>query len=280
MATSEKKLHLGCGRRFHPAWDNIDFCPRVEGVILHDLREPLPYPKDSITYCHTAHVLGNFPTEQATALLQEQLRVLKSGGIARFVVPDLQQVIQEYRELIGPLCEGDLSRAADYEWNQIELYDQVARSSYGGKMAKFLTQEPLPNRDYILSRIGEEGAELMDNPHDGTIVQTKISPSHLRFYFHKIQLKLIRGLVQFLGGKETAEAFREGCFRRFSGEIQWQVYDQYSLTQELKEVGFVDIKKCHHDESRIPSFKDFCFDTDEQGVERKPESLYLEASKP
>jgi hypothetical protein len=279
MSTSPK-LNLGCGRRFHPDWHNLDFTPLVEGVIVHNLTEPLPYSSDSVAACHTAHVLGHFRNEQAEAFLREQLRVLKPGGIARFAVPDLQQVVHEYRELIGPLCEGDYSRAADYEWNQIELYDQVARSFYGGKMAKFLSQDPVPNRDYVIARVGEEGKALMDNPHDGSIVQTKLNLSHLGYYFQKARLKFTRGVVRVLAGKEAANAFREGCFRQFSGEVQWRVYDQYSLTRDLTALGFTDVRKCHHDESRIPNFKEACFDSDEQGVERKPESLYLEATKP
>lgn len=273
------KLHLGCGRRFHPDWHNLDFSPMVEGVIVHNLTKPLPYETNSAACCHTAHVLGHFRPQLATEFLKEQLRVLEPGGIARFSVPDLQQIVQEYRELIGPLCEGEYERAADYEWNQIELYDQVARQFYGGKMAKFLAQDPIPNKDYIIKRIGEEGEGLMNASNEKKIVQTKFQPSHLGYYIKKARLKFTRGVVRVLAGQEAAEAFHEGCFRRFSGEVQWRVFDQYSLTRDLLAVGFTDIRKCHFDESRIPDFKSFNFDGDEQGVERKPESLYLEATK-
>ncbi len=276
---SSPKLNLGCGSRFHPDWDNLDFSPKIEGVIVHDLTEPLPYSNNSVACCHTAHVLGHFRQEQVDSFLTEQLRILEPGGIARFSVPDLQQVIQEYRELIGPLCEGDYSRAADYEWNQIELYDQVARQFYGGKMARFLSQKSLPNRQYVLSRIGEEGRALIDTPPNQKIIKTKLKLSHLNYYFEKARLKLTRGIVRIIAGEEAAEAFREGCFRRFSGEVQWRVYDQYSLTKELLAIGFTDIRKCNHDESRIENFKSFAFDSDENGIERKPESLYLEATK-
>ena len=274
------KLHLACGRRFHPDWHNLDFTPTIEGVIVQDLTKPLPYNTGSVACCHSAHVLGHFRQEQAAVFLSEQLRVLESGGIARFAVPDLQQVVHEYRELIGPLCEGDYSRAADYEWNQIELYDQVNRSFYGGKMAKFLAQDPVPNRDYVIKRVGEEGRDLMDSPPETKIVQTKLKMEHLGYYIKKGRLKLTRGVVRLLAGQEAALAFHEGCFRRFSGEVQWKVYDQYSLTRDLLDLGFTDIRRCHHDESRIPDFKGYCFDSDEQGKERKPESLYLEATKP
>ena len=274
------RLHLGCGRRFHPDWHNLDFSPMVEGVIVHDLTKPLPYADNSVECCHTAHVLGHFRKEQADAFLAEQLRVLKPGGVARFSAPDLQQVVQEYRELIGPLCEGDYTREHDYDWILIELHDQVARQFYGGKMAKFLAQDPVPNRDYVLSRIGEEGGELMDKPHVGDIVQTKLKASHLGYYLKKARLKFTRGVVRVMGGKEAAKAFHEGCFRRFSGEVQWCVYDQYSLTRQLSKVGFVDMKRHQYNESSIPEFASYSFDGNEKDIERKPESFYLEATKP
>ncbi len=277
---SSLKLHLGCGRRYHPDWQNLDFNPMVEGVIIHDLTKPLPYQENSADCCYTSHVLGHFNDEVVTAFLKEQLRVLKPGGIARFSVPDLQQIIQEYRELIGPLCEGDYRRADDYEWNQIELFDQVNRSDYGGKMALFLANKPITNRDYIISRIGEEGRDLMDKPHQGDLVQTKIELRHLPYYFSKARLKIARGIVRIIAGKKAALAFKQGSYRHFSGEVQWRVYDQYSLTRDLLTIGFTDIKKCFADESEIPKFKDFHFDTDDKGLERKPESLYLEAKKP
>ncbi|GHC43654.1 class I SAM-dependent methyltransferase [Roseibacillus persicicus] len=274
------KLNLGCGRRFHPDWDNLDFVPRIEGVIVHDLTTPLPYSTYGVECCHTAHVLGHFRDDVVETFLKEQFRVLRPGGIARFAVPDLQQVVQQYRELIGPLCEGDYERAADYEWNLIELHDQIGRSEYGGKLAKFLAQDPVPNPDYVISRIGEEGRDLIEGRVDESIIQTRPQLDHLGHYFQKARLKLTRGVVRILAGKEAALAFREGCFRRFSGEVQWRIYDQYSLTRDLLAIGFFDIRKVHHDESRIPNFKSYCFDSDEQGIERKPESLYLEATKP
>ena len=45
------------------------------------------------------------------------------------------------------------------------------------------------------------------------------------------------------------------------------------------DAGFTDIRKCLFDESRIEGFKSFALDSNEQGIERKPESLYLEATK-
>lgn len=248
---------------------------------MHDLTKPLPYEDNTAAACYTSHVLGHFDDEVTEAFLKEQFRVLAPGGMARFSVPDLQKFIQEYCELIGPLTDGDLTRADDYEWNQIEIYDGVNRSDYGGKMLQYLSRKPVSNRDYVISRIGEEGQALMDTPpDDSNLVQTRIKISHLPYYATKVRLRLTRYMVALMAGKKAAKAFKEASFRAFSGEVQHRVYDQYSLSRDLSAIGFISIRKYSAHESSLSDFTKFNFDTDAQGVERKPESLYMEAFKP
>lgn len=281
MKTDTKlRLNLGSGWRYHPDWHNLDFAPQMQGVIIHDLRDPLPYEDSSVDACYSAHVLGHLKDAEAHQFLQEQYRVLNSGGVARFSVPDLQQVVNEYLTLIGPLCEGDDRRADDYRWNRIEMHDQMSRSDYGGRMAEFLAQRPVPNPDYVLSRIGEEGRGLMDlNVEEVPVIKSPPKASHAGYYFQKARRKAIGGLVRLLGGRDVAEAYRLGCFRQFSGEVQWRIYDFYSISVELKAAGFETVVKCSATESAIHDFANFSFDTDPEGVERKPESLYVEAIK-
>ncbi|MEM9079606.1 MAG: methyltransferase domain-containing protein [Verrucomicrobiota bacterium] len=271
-------LNLACGSRYHPDWKNIDLYPQNEHTLVHDLSQPLPFPDHSVDACYSAHFLGHLPDAFAMSCLKDQARVLKPGGIIRIACPDLQQIIDQYQELIGPLAAGDLSRAADYEWNQIELYDQVNRSHYGGKMLQYLSQKNIPNRDYILRRNGEECAEMMDQSNVDHVVSSKKTHSPLSEKIAKARRKLAGLLVQIIAGSDAAQAYKTGLFRRFSGEVQHRVYDQYSLTRDLTAAGFADVRKCSATESRIPDFASFHFDTNEQGVERKPESLYLEAT--
>lgn len=248
---------------------------------MHDLTKPLPYEDNSVAACYTSHVLGHFEDEVAEAFLKEQFRVLQPGGVVRFTVPDLQKFIQEYCALIGPLSEGDLTRANDYEWNQIELYDGVNRSDYGGKMFQYLSRKPVPNRDYVIARIGEEGQALMDTPPPKSeLVKTRVRISHIPFYATKVRLRLTRYMVALMAGKKAARAFKQASFRMFSGEVQHRVYDQYSLARDLSAIGFTSIRKFSAHESNISGFSRFNFDTDTDGVERKPESLYMEAFKP
>lgn len=281
MKTDSKLLlNLGSGSRFHSDWHNLDFAPQLPGVIIHDLRQPLPYKDGTVDACYSAHVLGHLQDAEAHQFLQEQYRVLKPGGVARFSVPDLQQVVNEYLTLIGPLCEGDDRRRDDYLWNRIEMHDQMARSDFGGRMAEFLAQKPVPNPDYVISRVGEEGRSLMDmNVEEIPVFKSRPKASHLAYYFQKAHRKAIGSLVRIFGGRDLAEAYRLGCFRKFSGEIQWRIYDLYSIGLELKAAGFDTVVRRTASESAIADFSNYAFDTDPDGVERKPESLYVEALK-
>jgi hypothetical protein len=56
------------------------------------------------------------------------------------------------------------------------------------------------------------------------------------------------------------------------------MYDRYSLSKLLNKVGFEDIKVCSAFESRIENWKKYELDT-VSGVIRKPDSLFIEATK-
>jgi hypothetical protein len=57
------------------------------------------------------------------------------------------------------------------------------------------------------------------------------------------------------------------------------MYDRYSLAQLLKEVGFHSPRVCAAAESAIPNFARFQLDTEPDGSVRKPDSLFMEATR-
>jgi hypothetical protein len=64
---------------------------------------------------------------------------------------------------------------------------------------------------------------------------------------------------------------------RGSGEIHQWMYDRYSLSKLLAETGFYNIRQCQADESDIANFRSYLLDTEENGMIRKPDSLFIEA---
>ena len=123
-ANVSDRLNLGCGPDAPVGWVNVDGSwnawfshhPHLrEGLrrigiinagnqgarwnvrpVVHDLRKPLPFRKNSFSAIYGAHVLEHLYRVEADALLAECKRVLKPGGVLRLVVPDLQFLVLDY----------------------------------------------------------------------------------------------------------------------------------------------------------------------------------------
>jgi len=122
------KLHLGCGLVTPPGWLNVDgswnarlnkipgarallgalgvlgkrerAAPWSPSVYCANLNKPLPWPDATFSAVYCSHTLEHMYLTKGQELLLECRRVLKPGGVARFVVPDLKAIVQEY--LGGP----------------------------------------------------------------------------------------------------------------------------------------------------------------------------------
>ena len=106
------RLNLASGHHPKPGWVNIDlFAPTAD--LRLDLREPLPFPDESVAYIYAEHFFehlnyaevsdsagweGEGPgrPSEAMAFLRECRRVLVRGGILDIVVPDAEGIVQEY----------------------------------------------------------------------------------------------------------------------------------------------------------------------------------------
>lgn len=119
--TTHTRLHLGCGVVTPESWLNVDGSfnarlaryPLVQRVAArmvgvknsarfgkniygHDLRKRLPWADGTFSAVYSAHLLEHMHRDEALRLLRECLRVLKPGGVARMVVPDLGSMVQGY----------------------------------------------------------------------------------------------------------------------------------------------------------------------------------------
>ena len=93
---NERLLNIGCGETLHPKWVNVDIVAAMPGVQTHDVRRGLPYADNLFDACYCSHMLEHVTKDQARVIIGEAYRVLKKGGIARFVVPDLEQIARHY----------------------------------------------------------------------------------------------------------------------------------------------------------------------------------------
>lgn len=81
------KLDLGCGPNKRAGFlgvDNISF-PGVD--LVHDLRTPWPWEKESVEEVHCSHFLEHLTNAERVHFWNELYRVLKVGAKAQIIVP-------------------------------------------------------------------------------------------------------------------------------------------------------------------------------------------------
>lgn len=260
-------VNLGCGNKFHPDWINLNYYKTGEDVIIHDLNQPLPFESKSVDVVYHSHVLEHFTRDSGIKFLTECRRVLKENGIIRIVVPNLEEIVKEYLSNLELARKGEENGISNYNWILLELFDQVQRNYSGGEMLKYWKQIPLPGEEYIISRVGSEVKNLLDNIRKSkSSFQNNEKLSFLRLIQDKI--------LKWMGySREMAEI---GKFR-LSGEVHYWMYDEYSLKKILIDLGFKSPKKLSAFESNINNFNKYFLDIESNGMIRKPDSLFIEA---
>jgi len=121
------KLHIGAFNKSIDDWYNTDITPHLwitrvplmpfllytfgkmpdERYAEHrkkvfnklkylNLTKPLPFSSESIDAIFSSHVLEHLFMDEVERLIPELHRVLKTGGVCRVVVPDLEKIIVKY----------------------------------------------------------------------------------------------------------------------------------------------------------------------------------------
>lgn len=78
-------------------WLNVDL--DAPGADLHwDLRIPLPLPNGSVDFIFNEHFLEHLDLRSGLAFLRECRRLLAAGGTLRIAMPDLDFVLERFRD--------------------------------------------------------------------------------------------------------------------------------------------------------------------------------------
>lgn len=273
-------VNIGCGATFHADWINLDLQPASDQVTAHDIRTGLPFPADSVDACYSSHVLEHLTPQQARLFLDECYRVLKPGGIARIVVPDLERIAKEYLRTLQAAVDSDPLGAENHEWMTLELLDQMVRTAPGGQMGRYLRQAEIRNRHYVHDRIGAEAEAIWRQSQalPRSLFRRRMTRRLLTSAWQRTRMAAVRIFVSVVAGPRVRCAFDEGLFRN-QGEVHYWMYDRYSLTRLLETRGFVEARCCSASESWIPQFAEYRLDSLD-GRPLKPDSLYVEALKP
>lgn len=280
-----KLLNLGCGQKYHKDWVNIDFVSSSEYVEAHNLLNGIPLKDNCIDVVYHSHILEHFSKQDGFHFMEECYRVLKTNGIIRIAVPDLETIAKEYIRNLQLAMEGNVEAKNNYEWIKLELFDQMVRNESGGEMKDYLYQPILENESYVYNRIGAEGKIIRDSflnkkvyNDEKKLTQTKVPI--FRSLLKKLKVVNIKIMVREQKKSLVeldSKALKIGQFR-LAGEIHQWMYDRYSLAELLRKVGFTEIKVCSAFESEIQNWESYQLDVIDEEV-RKPDSLFMEAKK-
>ena len=278
-----KYLNLGCGSRYHSSWKNVDFNMTGSDVIACDLTVGIPFSSNSFDVIYHSHLLEHFSKYQASIFIDECYRVLNPNGIIRVVVPDLEQISRSYIFALEQAIAGLPESSDSYNWLLVEMLDQMTRNFSGGEMFTYLTQEHIPNKDFVLKRIGTEAQKLIEvGRHQRQFITSDswVKKTFRPFYkFLKDSDYRWDSFLKVLLSSRDYQSLQIGRFRQ-SGEIHQWMYDRYSLARLLSQHGFVNIIQQTASNSYIADWPSFNLDTESDGTTYKPDSLYIEAVKP
>ncbi|GJQ62976.1 MAG: hypothetical protein SCALA702_20290 [Melioribacteraceae bacterium] len=248
-----RMLNLGYNKPQNQDWKVFDILAGGKPRFLEVINRGIPTEDDSFNVIYQSHLIEHFPRHNVGFFLDECHRILRPGGVLRLVVPDLERIAEEYLKNLRLAAEGDPIAKERYDWIMLEMFDQTVRNFGGGEMLQFWAQDPIPARDYIIERIGSEVEPFLNMIKQNPQIAKNVN-------------------------KDVSDPKEIGEFR-LSGEVHYWMYDRHSLTELLKTAGFENIYLTDAAHSGIPNWKEYKFDVDQHGVEKKPDSLYIEAWK-
>jgi predicted SAM-dependent methyltransferase len=92
LKNSIKKVQVGSGENYLKDFINIDGNFQRKVDYLLDVRVGLPFPKHSIDFIYSCHMLEHVYIEEAISILKEFHFCLNDGGIVRLTLPDYNHV--------------------------------------------------------------------------------------------------------------------------------------------------------------------------------------------
>jgi len=272
-------INLACGQVFieNSNWINFDYVNSSESVKKANLLKRLPIKQEIADLVYSSHFLEHIPRSKVNDFLSEILRILKPGGVVRFVLPDLENMANSYVNLRK---QGDHQKA---DFLVLEMIDQCVRNKGGGELGVFFSKiKSNPDQykfmsEFVRERTGDDLTPCSFQQKQNYNFFSKNLKSILASIIQRIQQYWIKIVLLAL-----PPVFRDQNISLASmGERHHWIWDFYSLKKILEEVGFLDVKRVSANTSTIKDFPFYPLDIDDEGKPRKgAESMYVEATKP
>jgi predicted SAM-dependent methyltransferase len=94
---TDLSINVGAGPFGKEGWVNIDMFRMQNVTITYDCRKKLPFASGSVSRIRSEHVFEHLDREdEAPKFLKECYRCLKTEGVLRIIVPDLELFVRAY----------------------------------------------------------------------------------------------------------------------------------------------------------------------------------------
>lgn len=283
MKQNMKLLNLGCGSHFNLDWVNIDFVSTNKHVVVYNLLKKIPFNENTFDVVYHSHLIEHFSKIDGINFTKECYRVLKPNGIIRIATPNLEEIVKNYIKYLNHSLSGDKIAEFRYDFTMLEMYDQCVRSFNGGELGQWYKKRELLDPYFVNKRTG---SKIAVSQNKNTNYMNKKTFQNLKNILSKIRYKASKSfsnmnvkekIFKIILGRKY-KYYELGKFR-LSGEVHLWMYDRFSLTRLLHQVGFKDIQICNYRESRIPKWNSYCLDINRDGTAYKPDSIFIEAVK-
>jgi hypothetical protein len=276
--------NFGCGQSYHPAWSNFDVNESPPYIKYCNIVKPLPIPSGVAEVVYHSNVIEHLSRPDAFSFLSECYRILAPGGHIRVVAPDLEAIVIQYINSLSKVIEDKKNedRRLLYEWSLIELFDQLIREKSGGEMRGAILNSQGTLKKHIVDRLGLEA-----EPYFTSEEKSFFQRLRGRNFRHLLVSAMSRiratqrnaGILalRMIAGADVASAARAGIFRS-TGETHRWMYDRFSMSDMLSNIGFRNIQVPSAYVSAIPQFQSYSLDV-VNGKPRKPDSFYVEGQK-
>lgn len=276
-------INIGCGKVFNKEWLNFDLQPCDISIHKCNIIEGIPLNDNFADAVYHSNILEHLSKNEGINFLQECYRVIKKNGIIRIAIPDLEQLCINYLHELEKARKCKDNSDHHYEWSVIELIDQMTRSNSGGEMESFITSHLQDNKDFLEKRIGDSTIQSLKEKDTTSFEQKPYSKRSLTrnvfsFLKHNLLSFSFNRFRNLFFTKEERELISTGEFYS-SGEIHKWMYDSYSLSKLLTQLGFININMMKPGDSLIPNWQQYHLEIDINSKVIKPDSIIIEAIK-
>ena len=271
-------INLACGSVYvdNSNWINLDYESSSKSVQQANLLQRLPLDQEIADLVYSSHFLEHIPKSKVIFFLQECFRILKPGGIIRLVLPDLEEMANNY------LFFRKKEEHAKANFLVLEMIDQCVRNNSGGELGhlykKIRKQKNQDKQmiDFIYKRTGEDLANKELEMRSANDTLLKKLNYFLSAILRRVEKYRIRIFLLAL-----PKAFRDQNVSLAGiGELHHWLWDFYTLKKTLEVAGFVEVKRVTAKTSHIKDFPFSPLDIDNNELPRKGlESMFIEATK-